>query len=494
LVNDRDLPISRARSLELSDRVARSSKKPWLERGAFWGLVALLIVTFFLGGASRADVQSLAILRPAAVLFCGLGLLSLRWEHVQAHRHIFGLAAAIIGLVVLHLVPLPPSIWGALPGREIMTEIDKVATLGTVWRPISMVPTATWNALYSLFVPLAVLLLGAQLNREERYKLLPILLCFGLASGLWGILQTISAPDGPLYLYRVTNNGSAVGLFSNRNHQAMMLATLFPMLAVYASTSVQSKERAGFRVWVALGAGVVMVPLLFVTGSRAGLMLGVMSFLASFLLYRKPVSQSARDRKTKKFDPRVALVAFCALCLGALTIIMARAEAFQRLFDSGQGNDERFALWGPLAATAWSYFPIGSGVGSFIEIYQIDEPRELLSPQYFNHAHNDFLEIFLTTGVPGLVLLGLTLFAVFRRGLQAFRSPLSEGRAISFARLGGIIAAILVLGSVGDYPLRTPSLACVFVIALLWLTNERYDLPKSDGNVRRTPLENLGNE
>jgi hypothetical protein len=35
-----------------------------------------------------------------------------------------------------------------------------VAELGEVWRPIAMVPPAAWNAFYSLFVPLAVLLLG----------------------------------------------------------------------------------------------------------------------------------------------------------------------------------------------------------------------------------------------------------------------------------------------------------------------------------------------
>jgi hypothetical protein len=36
-----------------------------------------------------------------------------------------------------------------------------------------MVPSATWNAFFSSFVPLPVLLLGVQLSRGELFKLLP---------------------------------------------------------------------------------------------------------------------------------------------------------------------------------------------------------------------------------------------------------------------------------------------------------------------------------
>jgi O-antigen ligase len=448
----------------------------------YWALVTFLILTFFTGGASRADVQSLVILRPAAVLFCGIGLWNLKWEQVKAHRFLFGMVAAIFALVLSHLIPLPPSIWGALPGRGIITKIDKVAELGAVWRPLSMVPSSTWNAFYSLFVPLAVLLLGVQLTREERFKLLPWLLGLGLFSGFWGIVQIVGSPDGPLYLYEVTNNGSAVGLFSNRNHQAILLAALFPMLAVYASTSIRSEEQAGVRLGLAIGAGFVLIPLLLVTGSRAGLILGVVGLLSVLLLYSKPASLTPKKRTRRKFAPRYMIAAFGALCLGALTIIMSRAEAFQRLFAAGQGEDDRFKVWVPIAQMAWKYFPFGSGIGSFVEVYQIDEPYELLSPEFYNHAHNDWLEVYLTVGLPGLILLALAIYAVGRLGWEAFRTPMSEGRGIRFARLGAAVIAILALGSIGDYPLRAPSLACVFMIAALWLADSGTRATKNTGS------------
>jgi O-Antigen ligase len=468
--------------------VARKTKFFKADAVPYWALITFLILTFFTGGASRADVQSLIILRPAAVIFCGIGLWSLRWEHVKAHRFLFGMAAAIFALVLIDLIPLPPSIWGALPGRGIITEIDKVAELGAVWRPISMVPSSTWNAFYALFVPLAVLLLGVQLTREERFKLLPWVLGLGLFSGFWGILQVVGDPQGSLYLYNVTNNGSAVGLFSNRNHQAILLASLFPMLAVYASTSVRSEEQLGLRLWLAIGAGVVLVPLLLVTGSRAGLILGVVGLLSISLVYRKPSSLTPKKRKSKKFDMRYALAGFGVLCLGALTIIMSRAEAFQRLFAAAQGEDERFKVWVPIAQMAWKYFPFGSGIGSFVEVYQIDEPYELLSPEYYNHAHNDWLEVYLVGGLPAMLLLGIALFAWAKLSLNSLRTALGEGRATAFARLGALCTFILALGSIGDYPLRAPSLACAFVIATLWLASDTGRSPKSGGSLERLQL------
>lgn len=470
--------------------MARKAKFFKTEVVPYWALITFLILTFFTGGAARVDVQSLIILRPAAVIFCGIGIWSLKGEHVKAYHFLFGMTASIFAMVLGQLIPLPPSIWGALPGREIVTEIDKMAALGDVWRPIAMVPPAAWNAFYSLFVPLAVLLLGVQLSREERFKLLPWMLGLGLFSGLWGILQTIGDPQGPLYLYNVTNNGSAVGLFSNRNHQAILLATLLPMLAVYATTSVRSEEQLGLRLWLAIGAGLVLVPLLLVTGSRAGLILGVFGLVSISLVYRKPTSLTSKKRKTQKFDLRYALAGFGVLCLGALTIVMSRAEAFQRLFAVGQGEDERFKVWGPIAQMAWKYFPFGSGIGSFVEVYQIDEPYELLSPEYYNHAHNDWLELYMTAGLPGLILIAFALLAWMRLGVKSLRVPLGEGRATAFARLGALTILILALASIGDYPLRSPSLACVFVIAALWLVGDSSHLPKSVGSRAHPKLGN----
>jgi O-antigen ligase len=470
--------------------VAHKAKFFKAEAVPYWALITFLILTFFTGGASRADVQSLIILRPAAVIFCGIGLWSLRWKHVKAYKFLFGMAAAIFALVLIHLIPLPPSFWGALPGRRIITEIDRVAELGEVWRPISMVPSATWNAFHSLFVPLAVLLLGVQLTREERFKLLPWVLGLGLFSGFWGILQVVGDPQGSLYLYNATNNGLAVGLFANRNHQAMLLSTLFPMLAVFVSISVMSEEQTRFRTFVAIAVGGALVPLLFVTGSRAGLIVGTIGLLSVPLIYQKQTHTNARKRINTSLNLRWMLAGFAVLCLGALSILASRAEAWQRLLASNE-SDDRLLVWKPIVQMAWKYFPVGSGVGSFVEVYQIDETHDWLSTTYYNHAHNDWLESSMTLGLPGLFLLGLALLAWAWVGLGLRVKAKLEGRSVAYSRLGAVIILILALGSIGDYPLRAPSLACVFVIAALWMAAESSRSRKSGGSLERAGLRDV---
>lgn len=472
--------------------MARKDQFFKVEALPYWALVAFLVLTFLVGGASRADVQSLIILRPAAIIFCGIGLWHLKWEQVKAYRFAFGMTAAMFLLVLAHLVPLPPSLWSALPGREIITEIDQEAALGGVWRPVAMVPSAAWNAFYALFVPLAVLILGVQLTREQRFRLLPLILGLGLFSGLMGLLQTLGDPQGPLYLYNITNNGAVVGLFSNRNHQAIFLASLFPMLAAFAHVGIQSEEQARVRGYMSVAAGIVLVPLILVTGSRAGLILAVAGMISISALYRKPIISVPKKRRGTKLDLRWMVGAFAVLCLGALSLLLSRAEALQRITAPDQVEDMRFQAWPPILEMTWRYFPFGSGMGSFVEVYQLGEPYALLVPTYLNHAHNDWLETILTGGLPAMALLIIAMLAWARMAIASLSEPLSAGRDAVFARLGAAIVLILALGSIGDYPLRTPSLACVFVVAVLWLSGNGRSLPKNVGSLDRAKLGEEG--
>ena len=421
------------------------------------------------------------MLRPVAVIVCGIALASLSVKDVRAHRVIFLLAAGVFLLVLVHLVPLPPSLWQTLPGRDVLVEVDRVAGIRDQWRPVAMVPSLAWNALYALFVPLAVLLLGAQLVPEERLRLLPVILGLGLFSGFWGLMQIVGAPDGPLYLHRHTTPGAAVGLFANRNHQAALLSCLFPILATFASFGARSEEQAKVRFWLAVAAGTFLVPLIIVTGSRAGLATGLLGLGFGLWLYQKPKLSVPAKRAVRRFNPRLLLVSMGILIVVALTVIMARAEAFRRLLAADQTEDLRLQMWAPIAGMAAKYFPVGSGIGSFVPVYQVDEPAALLGLSYVNHAHNDWLETWLTAGIPGLLLITLAVFAYLRGSYAAFTGPPADTRGIAYARLGSAIIFIFALASVVDYPFRVPSIACLGVVAILWLDRRATPEPEKAG-------------
>lgn len=390
-------------------------------------------------------------------------------DQVDHYRVILALAAAVFCLLLIQLLPMPPALWTSLSGRGIIVDIDEAANLGSVWRPLSMTPALTWNALYSLFVPLAVLFLAIQLKREERFQLLNVLLVLGLCSGLLGLLQVSGGADGPLYLYRITNNGSAVGLFSNRNHAAVALACLFPMLAVFASVGINSVEQKRVRGWLAVVSGLVLVPLLLVTGSRAGIIVGLAGLVAVLFLYRRPTMDRPAKRKIQKVNMTYVYGGIAVFAMAILTSLFARAQALDRLLASNQPEDLRFQIWGPIAELAWKYFPAGTGFGSFASVYQIDEQDTLLSATYVNHAHNDWLEVYLTGGLIGILLLSVVVVAWVLASFKVWTKTFDGSREMAFARLASTLLFMLGLASLGDYPLRVPSIMCISVLCGVWL-------------------------
>ena len=106
-------------------------------------LAAFIVVLFLTGGSARDDVMSLLVLRPLAVLALGAGLLTLSGAQLSANRIVFCLFFALVGLIGLHAVPLPPAIWQSIPGRELVAEIDRAAGLTGIWRPLSLEPYGT---------------------------------------------------------------------------------------------------------------------------------------------------------------------------------------------------------------------------------------------------------------------------------------------------------------------------------------------------------------
>lgn len=437
----------------------------------FWILGAFLLLLFATGGASRTDVQSLVILRPLSIIACAIALLTLRREHLVQRKGLFVSIAAVFALALLHIIPLPPALWQSLAGRQDLIEVEKVAGLYDIWRPLTLAPMNGWHALLSLFVPLAVILLGIQLDRDDLFRLLPLLIALAALSGLIGLLQAIGDPQGALYFYRITNNGSAVGLFANRNHAATLLGCLFPMLAVYASTAKGTSDEVRLRQLVSAAIAIVLVPLILVTGSRSGLVGALIGIVAAGFLYRRPTDiRSVRRGTQSRFKPAQLLAALAVVCLAFMTYYFSRAEAIERLFAETTGEDSRSDFWIVSLDLFWKYFPWGSGSGSFVEAFQIVEPTYLLDATYLNRAHNDWVETAVTFGLPGVIALAVALIAFIWRSFNLWRHLDIGRRHIAFGQLASVAMALVAIASISDYPLRTPTMMGVFAIFALWFT------------------------
>lgn len=426
---------------------------------SFLLLVALLVILWLAGGASREDVAGQIASRAACWTAIMIAVLFARRPRIEeAWAPALVLLAAIL-LCVVQLVPMPPSMWRALPGRAAFTE--SLVSPPDLLRPWTLVPGATVNALSSLVVPLAVLVLATGV-REEQKRLVPVamLAVIGLAL-LVGLLQFTGAQiENPL----VNGTPGAVdGLIANRNHFALFLAIGLLITPVWG---VGAGRASRVRAPVAVGLVLLLVLTILASGSRAGIVLGVMGLVLGFAVSRRGV-KSALSRYPRWTLPAIGLGIIVLIAIFVLASVAAdRAVSIDRLIDQDTGADMRARGLPTVFAIIRIYFPFGSGLGSFDPIFRMHEPFALLKPTYFNHAHNDFLEIVLTAGLPGLLVLICAI------GWWAWRSVAAWRGDAVLPKLGSATLLLILLASIVDYPARTPLIMAVATLAAVWLSGD----------------------
>lgn len=422
-------------------------------------LVAVLISLWVAGGSSRADALGQAVVRGAALAALTIGILAGMRPDLMRHRSLLVLLLAMIGLVLVQLVPLPPEMWLSLPGRDAMAAAASASGQTQSWRPVAIVPDAALNAVFSLIVPLALLFLASALNEREKAWMPGLVLALVSGSMVLGLLQFSGAGFNNPFINDAPSEVS--GIFANRNHFSLFLSMGCLLAPVWA---FWNGRRPGWRVTVALGLILLFILTILASGSRAGILLGLLAFVLGLGLARHGIRRELRGAPAWVFGAIIAGILATVSLVVLLSVISDRAVSVNRAL-SLSGEDDLRSIGLPVV---WSmmgeYFPFGSGFGGFDAVFRIGEPAHLLSPSYFNHAHNDFLEVVLDGGVAGGLLLlaaiGWWLFATVR----AWR--LGSGPAL----LGSAILLLVFLASLVDYPARTPMIMAMVVLAAMWLS------------------------
>ncbi len=450
--------------------------------------LSLLALLFLTGGASRADALSQPLARLASLAVIAVAIFLFDRAAWLRARVPFLFIAALAAVMIIQLVPLPPAFWHVLPGQERHAAALASIQLGGIWRPMSLTPDGTVNSLLALLPALAAILIVSLLPRQAMPILLGAILCGIVLSGLFGALQLSS---GSGYLYRITSEGSAVGLFANRNHQALLLACGLPMLAAWAVLPRKDAAYHRLQFWLSLCAAAAVYPLLLITGSRAGLALGALATAGGGLIVWSGARFLPGDARIRGRLLCLALVPISVAMLAtAATIMLSRDEALQRVL-GGVEDELRIDLLPVIWQMARDFFPAGAGFGAFDTVYRMYEPVASLDSQYLNHAHNDWLQIVVEGGLPtllivtvGFILYLLASAAVWRRGVVSTTELMG--------RTASIVLFAMMVASIGDYPLRTPTMSALFVIAAVWLAQAWQAPAERRGNAGVGSPQRLG--
>lgn len=423
--------------------------------GLFFGIL------FIAGGSSRADVPGQAIVRLVAWILTIICLWLPKPVPVMASRApLFGLAA-LAALIAFQLIPLPPALWTLLPGRGIAIETAVAIGSPQPWRPISLSPSATFNSLGSLIVPLALILLARDLQVRTHRKVALILLFSVIGGCVLGLLQLSGLSGDNPFINDI--RGMIGGNFANRNHFSLFLAIGIITLGLVVAGD---RDRSTKVVLASAALLPVMLLMVIATGSRMGLLASTIGIIAALAMsYRRLCDIVAKSRVPSWILVIIPFVALVALIVAS--VVLGRAMSFDRAVQMDISQDFRSKAFPVLVEMVKHYFPIGSGFGTFDPVFRIAEPTPLLRPAYFNHAHNDWIEFVLDGGFAAVVLGLAGLGWAARRAFLAW----TRRQGVHLAQAGSAILGVSLVASLSDYPLRTPMLMAVFALAAVWLSN-----------------------
>ncbi len=406
-----------------------------------------------LGGASAAGAIANAMLQLAAVaIIAWLALTPAPLLAATPSRLFWWLLAGLGVVAALQLIPLPPAIWGALPGRAPILAEDRLLGGPTPWLTLSLAPDRAVASLLALLPFLATLFLTMRSTTDGRVATAWVAIAVAALSIAVGSVQLFSGGASRLYLYEVTNRGDAVGFFANRNHLATLFLMALPFVAALAARDAQSGRRdVARRRPLYIGTFLFLTFGAALNGSSAGLALLGPCVAASALIYLRGVGRMVPRR----------YVAGGAAAMLAVLLFVSVGPYHGRFLDkaiSGGNSATRGTSISLTARAARDFLPLGSGVGSFRHIYTRYENLQTLNNQFVNHAHDDWVEVTLETGLMGLALLaGLCVWlAIQGRALWS-----GTARAGSLARAGLTAVVLLMLHSLVDYPARTAAILAI---------------------------------
>ena len=435
----------------------------------FYVLFLMVFPPLLMGGKGAFSfyiVESVSLL----VLF----FYFLKLKHIKnIHKGLVILALGAFFLPLLFLVPVSGDLWSWLPGRSFyasgMIEFFEY-DFKSDFRAISFNAYATEMAFYALIPLLGMLLVIDKLNPRQIKLVVFAFISMAFFQSVLGVIQ--SAQSAPSY-----------GTFSNRNNLAGMLLMSLPMVLFLLAHNLRnisqsrvssSRFKSGnfivkFFSSGSLGFTVLLffVSLFIILGvvfsrSRAGIVLMVVGLLFVVIVFSLVYGKS---RSVKFLGVVVSVALTLAIMIGIDPVVsrFGLGTAFE---------DVRWDIYSKSFEGLGQFFPIGSGVGTFPDVFRRFQPDNVSG--FVNHAHNSYIEYIFEGGVLSLVIIASFVLLFFVR----FYDLLNNCRDDVFysIQLGcGVGIALVGLHDTVDFNLYVPANSIYFIllVSILFYKSDR---------------------
>ncbi len=438
----------------------------------FLGLLLLIAWLPVPLGSNR--VWSAALMHAAAMGL--LGVWCLRFvghaagvtPAIRRGKPALALFAVWMTYVAFQSLPLPTGMLAAL-SPQAFEHYSAAAGAGyTPLSSLSLDPGSTLAMLQKLaaYIGLFFLTLALLTSRRRLRLMLIVLTLVGTVEAFYGILAYVGRGHFVLWYPGIAGN-SVSGTYVNRNHFAGLMEVTIPAAMGLLITRSSPHYGRGWRQTLRSGMDfvlkdtgwvsfclLIMSTALILSTSRGGV--AALVFSVGFVVGLAVLFRSGRAVESR-IPLKVGVLAIVGVAwLGAGGIV----EKLENVGFANNRGDIREAIY----VMVGDFWLTGSGAGTFQWVFPAYK-TEALGSGYYEHAHNDFLELLSEQGVIGFALAAIAIGILLIKIISAYlrrRDPVMRG-ALFFSLCA---STSLLAHGVVDFNLNIPANAALFFISL----------------------------
>ncbi len=307
-------------------------------------------------------------------------------------------------------------------------------------------------------------------SKTKIKRIVIVMFTAGIIEAFLGIFQMLSKTNKIFWFWQsVYKKGGYFGSFVNPNHFAAYMDMIIcigigllisrPKIPFYPSKESWRHYLYKFESYIS--KNVLLIFLISIMGASVFLSLsrgGILCFLLLLLLFF--IFQG-----TKTFKGKRVIIVITAIILAFLIWIGIDPviKELSTLLNLKRASPQRPIAWKEALRIIKDYPFIGVGLGNFRNIFPLYKSPELKS--FWDHAHNEYLEYLVDTGVIGFILFYLAifwcLFIIVKRWYQR-----SERFCVGIG-LGGMVAIFsLLMDNMVTFNLHIPAISFIFFLIL----------------------------
>ena len=294
-----------------------------------------------------------------------------------------------------------------------------------------------------------IFLCSSAISEHGRKKrLIQIFLSINVLHSIYGLCQYFNLFQGIV----INKYGASIsGVAGNPNFMGSLLVLSIGLSAglFYCSKTIKD-------TLIYLCATIIFFITMLLTNTMSAL-LGIGAIAILFLLIMIKTFKYYKENRVEKINSFSLLIA--AIILGSVLLIGVNVATQGKLLDklfvsiqdfagiiSGVGITEetatgRFVVWGNALKLVPQYWLFGSGPDTFMYAYH--ESFGTTLGQYFDKAHNEYIQVLITQGIPVLLMMIILYGNIVIDGLKKIFKMVKTKIDIEFDGLYlGLIVAV----------------------------------------------------